>query len=381
MPPIASDPVNKCHIVIDARSLLRGSGGIRTYLREILKNLAGSREFDITLYTDGDLPEELQIDFSAFHVRVIPRIFQLPMSWFLFSQLWLLVDRPQVFWSPRHHLPFYVPRPVSCVVTIHDLVWKTSAFSMPKIKWLSERLLMPKAVKRADALICVSETTRNVLLRHFQYSKNKTYVIKHGVSSEKVERVSRNRTVGSEAPYFLAVGTLEPRKNYERLIAAFDCYREKGGKFELVIVGKRGWRYAPIFAALEDCSFQKSISILPDVTDLDLESFYRAAAGFISPSLDEGYGLPAQEAIHFGLPILLSRIAVYQELYPNSDLWIDPESTDDMTAKISEFERLILSGRLSEIATDEVSAIKEADSWAATAALHEKVFTLQTQQK
>jgi glycosyltransferase involved in cell wall biosynthesis len=132
-----------------------------------------------------------------------------------------------------------------------------------------------------------------------------------------------NRYRVGEHPYVLSVSTLQPRKNYVRLIQAFATV---GGEVRLVIAGGRGWLYEDIFAAA--AKYGDRVRILGFVDDADLPALYRSAALFAFPSLYEGFGLPVLEAMACGVPVVCSNASSLPEVAGDAALLVDPFDVD-----------------------------------------------------
>jgi len=318
-------------LAIDARPLARGEGGIQRYLRKLLPTLIESGEYKIVLYSDHTI-----LNLTAFQkTHITLREIQIPILstalWHLLAPIWARVDKIDTYWSPRHHLPLMLPKSVFKIITIHDLVWKRFPSTMPISQLLMEKFMMPFSIHFTDKIICISQTTRKQLTQYFPESTSRSTVVLHG--SDKV-KISNPTHRSNRTPYFLAVGTLEPRKNYVRLLKGFEVYASQGGKNKLAIVGKIGWRQKSILNQFSRSNYQDRIEFKGSITDAQLESMYQNAQSFVSVSVDEGYGLPPQEAINYGLPLMLSDIAVYRELYPSADIWVNPLSPVDIALNL-----------------------------------------------
>jgi glycosyltransferase involved in cell wall biosynthesis len=309
-------------IAIDGRPLTRGKGGIQRYLQSVLKYMAGAQNLDIIVYSDGPLADHQLEQLPSLRIRTLPENSSSKAFWYIFSCLWAFKDKPDFYWSPRHHLPMVLPKHTKKIVTIHDVVWKTYPKTLPKIKFWAERVLMPMAIKSADHIICVSNTTKDQVSSLFPRTKEKSTVILNGFDMPPFKA----KAFGNHSNFYLAVGTLEPRKNYEILIQGFDHYADLGGTNNLIIVGKNGWSFESIYLAQKNAAYKDKITILTDVNDALLDELYRTSLAFISTSYDEGFGLPAIEAHVRGCPILLSDIAVYRELFPFAKCWLDTSS-------------------------------------------------------
>jgi len=152
-------------LAIDARPLTRNSGGMTRYLAELIAFICDEKKFDITLYTDQPIHNSLLR--KDVKVRSISRFKIAKLFWFIVLPIWIRLDKVDLFWSPRHHLPFLIPKKTKTVVTIHDFVWKRFPYTMPTLQRLSERVLMPIALRKTDGIICISETTQIQLNSYF----------------------------------------------------------------------------------------------------------------------------------------------------------------------------------------------------------------------
>jgi len=325
----------KISLAIDARPLTRGKGGIQRYLERVLAYICDSKEFDITLYCDQPIKDDELLQRNNITVKNLPNSFISRYLWHVYCCLWSYKDKPDLYWSPRHHLPLLLPKSTKKLVTIHDLVWSRVPETLPKSKLLAERILMPLAVRSADHIICVSKTTKRQLIEKFSASKNKCEVILNGFDTQLSPKTEAHR----QSNVYISVGTLEPRKNYETLIQEFDRYLDLGGSKQLIIIGKKGWSYKTIYQTLDKIRNKGKIKIVCDVDDDALDQFYRTSAGFISTSLDEGFGLPAIEAHARGCSLLLSNISIYQELFPFAKTWLDLSSKEGIGHQIFDSEQ------------------------------------------
>ena len=324
-------------LVIDARPLTRNASGIYRYLNSILDHLVERPSIEIILYADrsSGVLEKFAVNPNVTIRNSQSQCFHF-LQWLFYSSYWLHDDQPDCYWSPRHDLPLIVPSNCYSVVTIHDMVWKTVPKTMPFLKYIKERMLMPLAIKKANTVIAVSDSTKNLISHYFPKHMQKVTLIKN-VSF--IDNSFMNHQPKANAkPFFLAVGTLEPRKNYVKLLEAFDEYIEQGGNTELVIVGRKGWKYKEIFNTFKLLNHQNRVVIKEEIDDTSLLYLYKTARGFISISLDEGFGLPAAEAQSYGLPMLLSDIPVYRELFSEMKCWADPLNKEQIISSLFELD-------------------------------------------
>jgi glycosyltransferase involved in cell wall biosynthesis len=130
--------------------------------------------------------------------------------------------------------------------------------------------------------------------------------------------------------YLLFVGTIEPRKNLSRLLAAFETIHADGLSDGLVIVGRPGWLYDSFFAVLEASPVRDAVVLPGYVTDEDLPAVYTGAQALVFPSLYEGFGLPVLEAMACGTPVVTSRASSIPEVGGDAALYFDPASVGEM---------------------------------------------------
>lgn len=192
----------------------------------------------------------------------------------------------------------------------------------------------------ADRVIFVSDYSSDVGKKYFP--KADMVVAAPGVALPQASEKPK-----IDAPYILAVGTVEPRKNYDLL---FDIWQDppldpKGKPYKLVIVGQKGWASPAMFDRIEDLIQKGHLAFLEDVNDADLAALYEGCSKFVFPSWVEGFGIPLYEAMLFGKPILASDIPVFRKaLGPDAPL-LKPDDR-------AEWENALKSPENSSIKTD-----------------------------
>lgn len=136
--------------------------------------------------------------------------------------------------------------------------------------------------------------------------------------------------------YILSVGTLQPRKNYVRLIEAFSALISQYPNIDLVIVGKKGWMWEEILAAPKKFNVANRVKFLDFVPDEDLAMLYKNAKCFALVSLYEGFGIPVLEAMAFGCPVITSNISSLPEVVGNAGILVNPNDVNDIVRGIKE---------------------------------------------
>lgn len=195
-------------------------------------------------------------------------------------------------------------------------------------------LRFKRMVKKSDLILTISRFSKNEFLQKWPGKKVEViYPAPRGIFYQKINE-SENESVlkkyNLEKRYFLFVGTLEPRKNVERLIKAFSVFTD-GGSASLVIVGSNGWLSDDIYYLPKKLGIDERVKFLDYVEDKDLPALYRSALCLIYPSLYEGFGLPAVEAFKMGIPVITSNNSSLSEIGKNSAVLIDPMDTEKIT--------------------------------------------------
>lgn len=247
-----------------------------------------------------------------------------------------------IFHSPFYPLPDETRsiRGLKRFLTIYDLIplrfpHYFAADMSPFLK------TVVKSIHPEDWVFAISESTKNDLCEHLQIDGSRV-VVNHLAASPELfypcldERricAMRRKYNIPEAPYFLGLNTLEPRKNTDRLIRAFSkMVREhRIEELSLVLVGSKGWKYDPIFDAIEESGLARNRIVLTGfVDDEDLATFYSGALCFVYPSQYEGFGLPPLEAMQCGTPVITSNSSSLPEVVGNAGIMIDPDKTDEL---------------------------------------------------
>jgi glycosyltransferase involved in cell wall biosynthesis len=227
--------------------------------------------------------------------------------------------------------------PVPTVGVVFDLVAFDRRLSPPRGALL-ERITLPAAVRRAHALLCISEATRAALLARYPAAAARAVVTPLAADASfagAAPDVAVAARYGLSRPYVLSAATLEPRKNLPRLIEAF-AGLESGLRdgFELVLVGGRGWRSQDLDASLARHADQaRAIGF---VDDEDLPAVYAGADLVAYPSLEEGFGLPVLEAMAAGAPVLTSDRSSLPEVGGDAAFYVDPTSVASIRAGLAE---------------------------------------------
>ncbi len=247
-----------------------------------------------------------------------------------------LVGRP----ADVYFYPNYLPLPQKQgkkVLFVHDLTFLTNPdlASQESIKTLGSQL--EKQEEKADLILTCSEYNRHEMIKHFPHlSESKIRVIPHGLGEpfrkpsapDRVKAVREKHHFSN--PYFLYVGTLEPRKNLLRLVHAFLLFKQKSEtRHELILAGPKGWIGEEFMQFILSPQLADKVRWLDYVQEEDMPGLYSGADAFVFPSLKEGFGMPLLEAMGCGVPVLCSNSAAIPEVVGDAAWMMDPSNVND----------------------------------------------------
>ncbi|HLH71750.1 MAG TPA: glycosyltransferase family 1 protein [Chloroflexota bacterium] len=327
-------------IGIDASRAVRphrtGTEGYSFHLISALLGQASPHRY--RLYVDRPLPPGFFSDFKM-NSRAEPRIIRLPRLW---THLGLGRELrrfpPDLLYVPAHVIP--VACPVPAVVTIHDLgyLWHRTAYT--PLAWLLLHLGTLHNVRTARLIVADSQATATDLTTHLGVAADRIRVAYLGAPPSRGVSPSPELTTRYGLPrrYFLFVGTLQPRKNLPRLIAAFGQLARKQADVAMVLVGAAGLGAPALHRQAEKLGIADRIHWLGYVPDQDLPALFAGAVAFVFPSLYEGFGMPVLEAMARGTPVITSNSSSLPEVVGDAGLLVSPY---DVTALATAMIRLL----------------------------------------
>jgi glycosyltransferase involved in cell wall biosynthesis len=209
-----------------------------------------------------------------------------------------------------------------------------------RIKCLYYQFFLRASSRLADAVICVSNSTREDWRRCFPDSTVNQFVVPlgkgleyhPGLPSARMHDVLQRHSLSQ--PYLLYLGTIEPRKNLTRLVQAFSQMQASFPSHSLVIAGKKGWMYDELFRTIAELGLDDRIVFTGFVDEQDKPYLIVASEIFVYPSLYEGFGIPVLEALACGTPTLTSDNSSLREVAGDAAMLIDPESAEDIALKM-----------------------------------------------
>ena len=282
-----------------------------------------------------------------------------------------------------HQPAFSVPIlfPGKKVVTVHDLI---PIFFGRDIGLLSRLFLgkwVPFTFRFADHLIAVSESTKHDLMSVLNIPEEKITVIPEAAPEDYRPITDRRRlaavcrTYGIRPPYLLHIGTLNPRKNLELLVRVFAKLSQDFPDLSLVLTGKKGWYYEGLFRLVEELRLSHRVVFTGYIQEEDKPALLSGAALYCFPSVYEGFGLPALEAMACGTPVVASNISSIPEVTGKAAILVSPH---DELGWIEAIRRLLTDKKLADRLREEGLKQAKKFSWEEAAqrtlAVYERVL-------
>jgi len=344
----------------------RNLGGTGVYATELIRHLKMASDLSLEVFDQWNIARGNR-DRGA---RVIQGITSLFWTHFYFPRL-LRTRQYDVLHSPSFVTPFGCPCP--SVVTVHDLTYRIFATHFDRSWQVYLRCVMPIILRSASAVICVSEHSKQDLLRYYNVSAKKVYVVYNGIDHSRFNPGNRINPdwatrVGLNRDYVLHVGALSYRKNIPTLLRAVAQLRSKGkfGNRQLVLAGPNNPALAganEVYETVEQLDLASTVLFLGRVPDEHLPSLYAGASVLAMPSLYEGFGFPVLESMAVGTPVVASNTSSLPEVCGEAAALVPADDADSMAEAIEE----ILTNRCRAESLKELGLARAAQfSWERT---------------
>ena len=306
---------------------ITGIGWCEVGQTQTLAKLHPENEYEYSFFTSGDKERVKRVKkFAGKNIKLNTSGF----SGYLYRAASTFLPIPYSFFFGRkndinHFFNYIVPPFVhgKKVVTVHDMVYKAFPETVRgRTRFMLETGLK-RSMKRADIIVTDSEFSKAEILKYFPQHEHKIRVVPCGVDLERFhpcdepERIPEvKRSLEIEGDYFLYLGTIEPRKNLERLISAYAAFAKKIGEKapKLVLAGGKGWLDNGIYSRVEKLGMTKNVIFTKYVPSEDMNPLMCGALAFVFPSIYEGFGMPPLEAMACGVPVLTSGEASLPEV-------------------------------------------------------------------
>lgn len=362
-------------VAIDVSAIPVDPRGAGRYVVDLVAALDARRGVELRLLSRSDDGERWRgLAPSATVEAVVPASRPIRLVWEQVAAARRVDGWPvDVYHGPHYTMPRGLRHPA--VVTVHDLTF----FDHPEWHERSKVAFFTRAitssVRRAAAIVCVSEGTRHRLVELLD-PQAEVVVIPHGIDHNRFGPVAVptddavREHLGVRGRYVLFLGTIEPRKNVPGLIAAFDLLAPAFPDLQLVLAGGAGWGEGGFADALAVSPHARRIVRTGYLADADVPALLRGAAATVYPAFVEGFGLPALEAMACGSPLVTTAGSVMHELAGAAAVAVDTSPP----ALAGGIETALRGGEAAETRRRLGLAVAAGFTWDATAAAHERVY-------
>lgn len=301
-----------------------------------LRNRSAGRPASMEEYVQLGF-QDVSARFSFSLYRMIWNVLPLPYSWFFGKD-----TDVTVFFN------YYIPPGVKGkkITIFHDMAYKRFPETVRARTKMMLDSNMEQACRRADAILTVSEFSKREVLEYLPVSPEKITVMPLGIRSERFHTGYTEEQIGAAREkyrlpkeYLLYLGTLEPRKNIERLVEAYGVLRQRNADVPpLILAGRKGWMYDTIFAKIQELGLEQYVCSTGYVENEAVPLLIAGAVAFLFPSIYEGFGMPPLEAMACGTPVLTANVSSMPEVAGDSAVLVDPFSVESIAEGM---ERLV----------------------------------------
>lgn len=317
-------------LCIIADSLDTQYAGVLTYASMLIPALEAAKPKDVEITYLHQRPNAF---FDGRRELLVPNLRRYPGS----DTVRRMVRIPRLLrregFSLVHDLGHMAPfprakEPYAKIVTVHDLTPLLMPHMHVRTSRVTHRHLFPRIIANCDHVITVSQTTCRDVEQMLMPACPVTAIPLAG------KRLDYRGPRPHGTPYILCVSTLEPRKNIETLLAAFELLKDAGLPHDLVLIGKEGWHVEPLLARIKASRWANAVVRPGFVPDTELGAWYNNADVAVYPSLYEGFGLPVLEALGGGVPLVVSDIDASREVAGTAATFVPPTDASAMAGAI-----------------------------------------------
>ncbi|MEH2418600.1 glycosyltransferase family 4 protein [Nostoc sp.] len=372
-------------VVVDATPVDSKPSGVGFYVANLISALdvlQKEENFQLGVVYQPRLKNWLQGDFSfPESLKHYSQQYLLPLPVRISDLLLALAFKPSLSYFEKYfgfpdilHGTNYSVYPCQNslkVMNIYDLTFiKYPKYIDSMVKTYTERV--KRCLQWTDLVLTISESSKKDIIEYLQVDPDKVYVTplasryySNYLSEEIAQRLEKQANYDFSKPYLLFVSTIEPRKNINSIITAFNFLKEKYKiEHQLILIGKKGWNYQPVFAAIENSPWGNQIHHLNYLSNELVALFYSKADVFVYPSHYEGFGLPVLEAMTLGAPVISSNTSSIPEVTGDAAILVDPNNPVQLAEAIL---KVISDSELRQELINKGKARAKLFSWERTA--------------
>ncbi len=385
-------------IGIDVRTLMdKYYSGVSAYSLNLIQELLKiDKQNDYFLYYNSakkinlpDLKGEYKVVGTKYPNKIFNYILQRTLSW---PKLDKVLGGVDVFLAPHYNF-FSLSSGTKKILTIHDLTFLRypELFSKRKNFW-HQAINIKRLVHSVDMIVAVSENTKQDIIELLNVDEKKIKVVYSGLENSfhevcsSLENDNFNNEINLQKlkevkekyklpdKYILSLSNLEPRKNLETLIFAYNKIRDVNQDLKdlkLVICGAKGWKYRNIFRSIEKSKYKDDIIYTSYIENKDKPYIYKQAKVFAYPSFYEGFGFPPLEAMACAVPVVASFSSSLPEIIDKAGILVDPKSSDELAKAITS---ILIDKDLRDYYIDKGLKRAKEFSWQSTAESYIQIF-------
>lgn len=316
--------------------------GVNQYAAELLsalEKLPEEKKHKFIIYLSSDPLPHLPKEREGWKYKVLygRGLWVLRL---LMPYLWLARDKPDVFFTPSHYAPPFLPMPI--VISIMDLGYLSSIEQFKKSDFYQLKYWGVWSIRGAQKIIAISDSTKKDIERYYPWTQGKVEVTHLAYDKERfhwpvpsfqVETVKKK--YGIKGDYILFLSTLKPSKNVEGIVEAYKMVCDRIG-MKLVIAGKKGWLYESIFKKVQELGLADQVVFTDFVSEEDKGPLVAGAKAFLAPSFWEGFGIHVLEAMAVGVPVVVSGTGSLPEVVGEAGAIVDPYNHKSIAKGIEE---------------------------------------------
>ncbi len=320
-------------IGIDGRALRAKKTGIGVYTYEIIKELNNiDNENEYIIYSN----REIVLDFK------LNKNFKTSITNNKIGTLWLYFclpkkifkDKIEIFWGTQHCLPKRnkYTKNIKYLLTIHDIALQKIKHIGSLYNTIVQKLILNVSCKNADKIITVSNSTKNDLIDILKINENKidvVYVCNSNISLDNlalidIKNIQNKYNIHNDTPFIFFLSTIEPRKNLDTAIKAFNLYKKRfNDNLKFIVSGGLGWKYNKTLKLINKSIYKKDIILTGYISEKEKAYFMKNCKAFVFPTLYEGFGLPILEAMHYHALIISSNNSSIPEVGGDAILYLN----------------------------------------------------------
>lgn len=372
-------------IVVDATPVEPKPSGVGFYVANLicaLDALQKEENFQLGVVYQPGLKKWLRGDFSfPESLKHYSQRHFLPLPVRISDLLLALAFRPSLSYFEKYlgfpdivhgtNYSVYPCKKSLKVMNIYDLTFiKYPNYIDSVVKKYTKKVR--RCLQWTDLVLTISESSKKDIVEHLQVDPKKVYVTPLAsryypdyLSAQTTEELEKQVNYDFSQPYLLFISTIEPRKNINTIISAFNFLKEQYKiPHKLILIGKKGWNYEPVFAAIENSPWVNQIHHLNYLSNELVALFYSKADVFVYPSHYEGFGLPVLEAMTLGAAVISSNTSSIPEVTGDAAILIDPNNPIQLAEAIL---KVISDSQLRQELINKGKARAKLFSWERTA--------------